>query len=98
VHVLPLAAGGTYLRGRKLPRTTVVHSWLILAVMLPVSYWLTPAALNVNFSHGVWGPVAAYFPDRWVFYIGLGTVNLAALVLMRAILNRLLGRMESKPS
>ena len=98
VHVLPLAAGWAYLKGRELPRATVVHSWLIVPVMLPISYWLTPAALNVNFSHGVWGPVALYFPSRWVFYIGLGTVNLAALVLMRSILNRLWGRMESKPS
>lgn len=88
VHVLPLLAGGAYLRGRELERATVVHSWLILPVMLPISYWLTPAALNVNLSHGSWGPAAAYFPDRWVFYIGLGAVNLAALALMRAILNR----------
>ena len=88
VHVLPLIAGGTYLRGRELPRATVVHSWLILPVMLPISYWLTPAALNVNLSHGPWGPVAAYFPNRWVFYAALAAVNLAALVLMRAILNR----------
>ncbi len=88
VHVLPLLAGGMYLRGRGLGRATVLHSWLILPVMLPISYWLTPAALNVNLSHGPWEPAAAYFPDRWVFYIGLGLLNLAALVLMRAILNR----------
>lgn len=98
VHVLPLVAGGAYLRGRELPQVTVLHSWLILPVMLPISYWLTPAALNVNLSHGPWEPAAAYFPGPWVFYIGLGAVNLAALVLMRAILNRLLRRMESKPS
>ena len=96
VHVLPLAAGWAYLRGRKLPRATVVHSWLILPVMLPISYWLTPAVLNVNLSHGPWGPAAAYFPNRWVFYLGLGAVNLAALVVMRAILNRVWGR--PKPS
>ena len=88
VHVLPLASGWAYLRGRELGRATVVHSWLILPVMLPISYWLTPAALNVNFSHGPWEPVALYFPGRWVFYIGLLTVNFAALVLMRALLNR----------
>ncbi|MDP9263788.1 MAG: hypothetical protein M3O85_05650, partial [Acidobacteriota bacterium] len=73
---------------RELPRATVLHSWLILPVMLPISYWLTPAALNVNLSHGPWGPVAAYFPHHWVFYAALAVVNLAALVLMRAILNR----------
>lgn len=88
VHLLPLAAGGLYLRGRELERATVLHSWLILPVMLPISYWLTPAALNVNFSHGPWGPAAAYFPRRWAFYLGLGLANLAALALMRAILNR----------
>jgi hypothetical protein len=96
VHVLPLAAGGAYSRGRELPRATILHSWLILPLMMPISYWLTPAALNVNLSHGPWGPVAAYFPNRWVFYIGLGAVNLAALVLMRAILNRLWW--QAKPS
>lgn len=88
VHVLPLAAGGAYLRGRELPRSTVLHSWLVLPLMLPISYWLTPAALNVNLAHGPWGPVAAYFPNRWVFYLLLAMVNLAALLLMRAILNR----------
>jgi len=88
VHVLPLAAGGMYLKGRELERATVLHSWLILPVMLPISYWLTPAALNVNLSHGPWGPAAVYFPDCWVFYLGLGLVNLAALALMRAIVNR----------
>jgi hypothetical protein len=88
VHVLPLAAGFAYLRGRELPRATVLHSWLILPVMLPLSHWLTPAALNVNFSHGPWGPAAAYFPDRWVFYAALGLANCAALALMRLILNR----------
>ncbi len=98
VHVLPLAAGGAYLRGRELPRATVLHSWLILPVMLPISYWLTPAALNVNFSHGPWGPAAAYFPNRWVFYSALGLVNFAALALMRAILNRVMCRAESRPS
>ena len=96
VHVLPLVAGGAYLQGRELPRATVLHSWLILPVMLPISYWLTPAALNVNLSHGPWGPVAGYFPNRWVFYAALGAVNLAALVLMRAILNRLWE--QTKPS
>jgi hypothetical protein len=98
VHVLPLAAGGAYLRGSELPRAAVLDSWLILPVMLPLSYWLTPAALNVNLSHGPWEPAAAWFPNPWVFYLGLGAVNLAALVLMRAILNRLLRRMEPKPS
>ena len=98
VHVLPLAAGWAYLKGRELERATIVHSWLILPVMLPLSYWLTPATLNVNLSHGPWGPVAAYFPSRWVFYIGLGTVNLAALALMRAILNRVMGHSESNLS
>jgi hypothetical protein len=88
VHLLPLLAGGAYLCGRELERLTVLHSWLILPVMLPISYWLTPAALNVNLSHGPWGPVAAYFPSRWIFYAALGLVNLAALALMRAILNR----------
>lgn len=88
VHLLPLIAGGMYLKGRELPRATILHSWLILPVMLPISYWLTPAALNVNLSHGPWEPAAAWFPNRWVFYLGLGLVNLAALVLMRAILNR----------
>ena len=88
VHVLPLIAGGMYVKGRELPRATILYSWLILPVMLPISYWLTPAMLNVNLSHGPWEPVAAYFPGRWVFYLGLGTVNMAALVLTRAILNR----------
>ena len=96
VHVLPLGAGAAYLRGRVLPRATVLHSWLILPVMLPLSYWLTPAALNVNLSRGPWEPLAAYFPSRWVFYIGLGAVNLAALVLLRAVLNRFLAR--ARPS
>ena len=96
VHVLPLAAGGAYLRGRELPRSAVLDSWLILPVMLPISYWLTPAWLNVNLSHGPWAPVAAYFPNLWSFYLPLGLVNLAALTLMRAILNRLMGR--AKPS
>jgi len=97
-HVLPLVAGGACLKGRELERATVLHSWLILPVMLPISYWLTPAALNVNFSHGPWEPAAAYLPSRWVFYGALAVVNLAALVLMRAILNRVMCRAESKPS
>ncbi|MGH9669468.1 MAG: hypothetical protein ACRD3A_05075 [Terriglobales bacterium] len=97
VHVLPLAAGGAYLRGRELPRATVLDSWLILPVMIPLSYWLTPAWLNVNLSHGPWEPVAAYFPNRWSFYLPLGLVNLAALALIRAILNRLWGRTEAEP-
>lgn len=96
VHVLPLAAGGVYLRGRELRRATVLDSWLVLPVMLPISYWLTPAALNVNLSRGPWGPVAAYFPGRWVFYLGLGAVNLAALALMRATLNRLVFRARAE--
>lgn len=96
VHVLPLLAGAAYLRGRELQRATVLHSWLILPVMLPLSYWLTPAALNVNLSHGPWEPVAAHFPSRWIFYVALGAVNLAALALMRALLNRLWAR--TKPS
>jgi hypothetical protein len=88
VHLLPLLAGAAFLRGREIERLTILHSWLILPLMLPLSYWLTPAALNVNLSHGPWEPVAAYFPARWVFYLGLGAVNLAALALMRAIVNR----------
>ena len=96
VHVLPLVAGGMYLRGRELSRSTVLDSWLILPLMIPVSYWLTPASLNVNLSHGPWEPVAAYFPNRWSFYLPLALVNVVALTLMRAILNPLLGR--TKPS
>ena len=95
IHVLPLAAGGLYLRGRELERATVLDSWLILPAMLPISYWLTPAALNVNLSHGPWEPVAAHFPNLWSFYVPLGLVNLTALVLMRAILNRWLLRSQA---
>jgi len=94
LHLLTPAAGAIYVWRRGLGREKgcVLLAWALYLVMLAVSRWLTPPAMNINLAHAVWGPAAAGLPSLLLFHVAGATVALAALAtagaLVRAIVKR----------
>ena len=67
VHVLPLLAGYFYLRKNGIPRLATAGALGMCALLVPISYWGTPPALNVNVVHRVWEPFADIFSSQVVY-------------------------------
>lgn len=63
-HVMTPALGLWVLGGLRLPRGTLAGAIGFHAALLPLSAWLTPAALNVNQAFRVWGPARPYLPGH----------------------------------
>ncbi len=88
VHLLPLVAGAWALRRLGFWRPSGLWAAALYAVLMPISYWLTPESLNVNLAHKPWGPFAAHLSTTgsWALnaVMALGLSSLAALGLERA--------------
>ncbi|WP_257445902.1 hypothetical protein [Archangium lipolyticum] len=90
VHLLPLVAGWSALRGTGLPPRTWKAAWAIVLVTFTVSILATPPVLNVNVMHEAWGPMRGLFPGAWavrVFHAleALGLLFGAELLLRQLI-------------
>jgi hypothetical protein len=92
VHVLPLVFGFRELRRTALPRWTPFAAFGLFAILLPVSYFATPPALNVNLSHRPWPPVARFMPGLWITWAANLTGALVCLLLGDALLRRARGQ------
>lgn len=98
LHILPIVFGAAYLRGTgPLGRGIVPLAWAIQVVMMPITRWTTKPDWNVNLAHAPWTPVAAWFPQFWLFHLVAFTLTLGVLVIAWWAVNRLwLGRTPGK--
>lgn len=64
-HVLTPLTGLWALRGPVFSGRALGLALGLQAVLLPLSFWLTPAAHNVNQAHRVWAPLRAQLPAHW---------------------------------
>jgi hypothetical protein len=92
VHVLPLVFGLREARRKALPRWTPLAAFGLYAILLPLSYFGTPPALNVNIAHRPWPPVARWMPALWITWTLNLTGVLVSLLFWDALLRRALGQ------
>ena len=78
VHVMPLVGGFWMCRHYQVSRRSIALAFAMCCVLLPVSYFATPAHLNVNLAHGPWPPLAFVVPWLWFHY----AVTLASVFVM----------------
>jgi len=90
-HLAPLAAGVLELRRTGLPGRIVLPAWALYPLMIAVSRWATPPALNVNLAHAPWAPSAWAFPQLWMYWAFNSATALILLIATDFLLRRWLG-------
>jgi hypothetical protein len=70
-HIGGLILGYIGIRRLGLPSPTWLIAILALAGLIVVSRPLTPAAANINFSHGVYEGTRRFFPSYWIYMSAL---------------------------
>jgi hypothetical protein len=89
VHILPAAAAIVGLVRLGYPRGAVWGALVLFHLMQPVSYLLTPPALNIDLAFSPWEPLAPYFSNMWTYrlfnavmaFLFLGAVDLVLRLL-----------------
>ena len=71
LHLLTPAATWVVAR-RGLPCRTWLAAWSLYLALLPLSFLVTPPALNVNLAHGLWSPLFGRPGAAWVSWITNG--------------------------
>lgn len=89
VHVVPPLVGGIVVAQRGLPARSALYAWIGYAATFAASYVAAPVALNINFAHFVWPPLARAFPAAWMFQAALMVVVGAVLGLAELAIRRL---------
>ncbi len=84
VHLLPLLAGYFYLRKTGIPKGATAGALGMCALLVPVSYWGTPPALNVNVVHRVWEPFQDVFSSQ-VIYLACNFAVAAVLMALAQV-------------
>jgi hypothetical protein len=91
VHLLPSVVGGYAVRRADIRPSTAALAWGMFAVLLPICYLATPAALNVNLSHASWAELRFAGPvGNWLVNLAVTAVAItgAAIVLHRVVPTR----------
>lgn len=88
IHVVPPLLGGIIVAQHGLPARAALHAWLGYTATFIAGYFAAPVALNINFSHFVWPPLARVFPAAWLFQAALlaligGLLAVAELAIRR---------------
>jgi hypothetical protein len=93
-HSLPPLAGLAYLLQEGLPRSSPYLALLLFVALVPVSHYLTPAALNINLAHQRLGFLQRRFPGPWSYRLAFSAGMLSLLLLGDAALALWLKRPE----
>jgi hypothetical protein len=91
VHVVPPLLGGIVVARLGLPARAALAAWLGYALTFVAGYFAAPVALNINFAHSVWPPLARMFPAAWVFQAALIGLVGALLGIAELAIRRLWG-------
>lgn len=96
VHSLPTLAAFLSLRRSGLPRPAPYLAFLLFAALVPISYFLTPAGLNVNMTHQRLWILQQRFPGNWDYRLVFSAIMLSILLLADWGFGGWLGRPASK--
>ena len=89
IHVVPPLLGGIVIAQRGLPARAALYAWYGYTATFILGYLAAPVALNINFSHVVWPPLARVFPAAWLFQAALLLVVGGLLVVVELAIRRL---------
>jgi hypothetical protein len=89
IHVVPPLLGGIVVAQRGLPPRAGLIAWAGYTATFIASYLAVPVALNINFSHFVWPPLAHMFPAAWLFQAALLVLIGALLLVAELAIRRL---------
>lgn len=92
MHTLPAVLGFLFLKRSGLPRSSPYRAFLLFVALVPVSHYLTPAGLNINFTHVRLAPLVARFPGNWDYRFAFSALMLAMLLAGDWGLSRVVGR------
>lgn len=92
VHTLPTLAAFLYLRDRGIPKASPYLALALFIALVPVSHYLTPAALNINMAHVRWEPLRHHLPGNWSYRLVFSGSMLALFLLGDSLASRFLGR------
>jgi hypothetical protein len=81
IHLLPLGLGGMSVARNGLPRHAALVAFSGYALLLVLSFVLSPPALNINLVHTVWPPIAHLFSHRATYHIAFLAAVLAVLAV-----------------
>ena len=81
VHCLPTLAAFVSLRRTGLPRPSPYLAFALFVALVPISYYLTPAALNVNLTHERLAFLQRRFPGNWNYRFAFSAGMLALLLI-----------------
>lgn len=95
-HSVPALAAFLYLRRRGLPRSAPWLAYLMFVVLVPLSFYATPAALNVNFTHHRLDLLLRWFRGNWDYRLAFSALLLVPLLLGDALMSRWIGRQGSR--
>ena len=81
-HIVPLGVGLLAVWGQIWPRWVRWVDIAACAAVLPLTYWLTEPALNINLVHAPWPPLASWFPNLasvWVYNMVIAAVLIVSV-------------------
>ena len=81
VHSLPTVAAFVSLRRSGLPRLSPYLAFALFVALVPISYYLTPAPLNINLTHQRLDLLVKHFPGNWDYRFVFSAFMLGFLLL-----------------
>ena len=97
VHLVPPLLGGIVIARSGLPARAALYAWAGYAATFVLGAILAPPALNINFGHAVWPPLAHVFPVR-AFQAAILVIVGLLLVLAELVTRRLAGARAAPPA
>ena len=88
VHGLTLVGGAFAVWRAGWPPGVAAPAWAFYLMWVPVCYWFTPPALNVNLAHAPWPPLAGVFPRLWMSWAANALQSLVSFLIADYILRR----------
>lgn len=93
-HVLPSMAAVPAAIRSGIPSGAAMVAWVGFLFLQVISYWVTPAELNVNLAHGPSPELARIVSRPWPARAVLATTGLLLMLLVEEALAHILGRTE----
>lgn len=92
IHVVPPLLGGIVVARHGLPARAALYAWAGYVVTFVAGYFAAPVALNINFAHFTWPPLARMFPLAGTFQAALTAVVGLVLAATELVIRRRMDR------
>jgi hypothetical protein len=95
VHSVPTVAAFLFMRRSGLPRPCAYLAFLLFAILVPISHYLTPARFNINLTHQRLWSLQQHFRGNWDYRFAFSAIMLSILIAVDFLFSRWLGRPAS---